>query len=84
MYLLEEIWDLLRSSPPDVVASMVNYLNGRLSNKSPIVKQKVRQFTMLQMICEGGRWRGSCHRRDSTTLPCGCCPIALQAEKNSP
>lgn len=40
VYLLEEIWDLVRTSSPDVVAGMVMYLNSRLANKSPIVKQK--------------------------------------------
>lgn len=50
VYLLEEIWDLLRSSPPDVVASMVSYLNGRLSNKSPIVKQKACLFSISRSL----------------------------------
>lgn len=51
VYLLEEIWDLIRTSSPDAVAGMVVYLNSRLANKSPIVKQKACLRSFPASLC---------------------------------
>eukprot|EP00884_Botryococcus_braunii_P011304 jgi/Botrbrau1/20174/Bobra.0173s0072.1 len=52
VYLLEEIWELVRTSSPDMVAGMVMYLNNRLANKSPVVKQKTCR--LIKYICSKG------------------------------
>ena len=41
IYKLEEICELLRSSPPGIVQEVSEFVLKRLDHKSPIVKQKV-------------------------------------------
>lgn len=41
VYKLEEICDLLRTSPAGIVKEVSDYILKRLDHKSPIVKQKV-------------------------------------------
>ena len=41
VYLLEDIWQLINTSGQDTALGIVEFVNRRLSHKSPIVKQKV-------------------------------------------
>lgn len=41
VYRLDEICDVCRSSPPDVVKDIVDHVMRRLDHRSPYVKQKV-------------------------------------------
>ena len=41
MYLLEEIWELVHTSGPEVSAGLVDLAIKRLGHRSPFVKQKV-------------------------------------------
>ncbi len=42
VYLLDEIWELVHTSPPEISSGFVDLAIRRLNNRSPIVKQKVR------------------------------------------
>ncbi len=50
MYVLEELWQLVQSLPPDGNAALVDYTKRRLGSKSPIVKQKVRRVTNYKVL----------------------------------
>lgn len=47
VYKLEEICELLRSSPSGIVKEVSEFLLKRLDHKSPIVKQKVNNFMLF-------------------------------------
>lgn len=50
MYLLEDIWQLVQSSGPETSAGLVEYINKRLTNKNPVVKQKVRGPALAALL----------------------------------
>ncbi|CAL8466715.1 g6251 [Coccomyxa elongata] len=52
VYVLEELWQLVQSLPPDGNAALVDYAKRRLGSKSPIVKQKT--LRMIKHICSKG------------------------------
>ncbi|GBG77822.1 hypothetical protein CBR_g25753 [Chara braunii] len=53
VYKLEEISELLRTSPGDVVGEITDHLMKRLDHKSPVVKQKVLRV-MKFVVGKGG------------------------------
>ncbi|BDA40999.1 probable AP-4 complex accessory subunit Tepsin at N-terminal half [Coccomyxa sp. Obi] len=52
VYVLEELWQLVQSLPPDGNAFLVECAKRRLKSKSPIVKQKT--LRMIKHICGKG------------------------------
>jgi hypothetical protein len=52
VYLLEEIWELVRTSPNDSVAALVEHTKKRLGSRSPVVKQKT--LRLIKYICAKG------------------------------
>lgn len=57
VYLLEEIWELVRTLPLDANVAIVDYTKKRLSHRSPVVKQKVR--TSLTRLCTSADQKAS-------------------------
>ncbi|KAK9834958.1 hypothetical protein WJX84_004674 [Apatococcus fuscideae] len=52
VYLLEEIWQTIQGSGPDISHAYVEGAHKRLSNKSPVVKQKT--LRVIKYVCSKG------------------------------
>lgn len=75
VYLLEEIWELVRSSPSDSVAALVDHTRKRLGNRSPVVKQKT--LRLIKYICAKGssEFKRSMSKQASPIRSGAYCPL---------
>ncbi|XP_042472939.1 protein MODIFIED TRANSPORT TO THE VACUOLE 1-like [Zingiber officinale] len=64
-YKLEEICDLLRTSPVGIVKEVSDYILKRLDQKSPIVKQKVLRLIKYAVRKSGNEFRREMQRHST-------------------